>query len=119
MHAPRADARARTGAYDTRSAASAALVYLARFGGLDELVWAVKNGDQNIKVEAAAVILVSMYGSGEARECRHGLQQVCLLGWNKAAHEARCRCGSSDVSTGSDGRRWPMLLQTLTSATTS
>jgi len=50
------DARAKTGAYDTRSAASAALVYLARFGGLDELVWAMKNGDQVIKVEAAAAL---------------------------------------------------------------
>ena len=69
MHASRADARAKTGAYDTRSAASAALVYLARFGGLDELVWAVKNGEQNIKVEAAAVIkAVSMKGSAKQAE---------------------------------------------------
>jgi hypothetical protein len=50
------DARAKTGAYDTRSAASAALVHLARFGGLNELVWAMKNGDQVIKVEAAAAL---------------------------------------------------------------
>jgi hypothetical protein len=50
------DARAKTGAYDTRSAASAALVHLARFGGLAELVWAMKNGDQEIKVEACSAL---------------------------------------------------------------
>ena len=32
-------------------------VYLARFGGLAELTWAMKNGDQNVKVEAAGVSL--------------------------------------------------------------
>lgn len=50
------DARAKTGAYDTRSAACAALVYLARFGGLSELAYAMAVGDQDIKVEAAAAL---------------------------------------------------------------
>jgi len=50
------DARAKTGAYDTRSAASAALVYLARFGGLSELAYAMAVGDQDMKLEAAAAL---------------------------------------------------------------
>ena len=50
------DARAKSGAYDTRSAASAALVYLARFGGLAELVSTMKHGDQDIKVEACSAL---------------------------------------------------------------
>ena len=32
-------------------------VYLARFGGLTELTWAMKNGNQDVKVEAAGVSL--------------------------------------------------------------
>ena len=78
MHAPRADARAKTGAYDTRSAASAALLYFEGFGVLNEPGWAERNGEQNIKVEAAAVTnAVSMQGS--ARQTGVVVMMLCTI----------------------------------------